>query len=326
MATTKIDIKKALNPEWLIRNNCSLVLPTNKVHRLRLLKIIWHGIKRKTNQDKTDVLLKISISISRRTFQRIFYAEFKYTPGTVGKKIMEDKETLNLLKTETFIVEVIENATSLPKYNFNVKLKNAEEIKIIPPKQYINPKNVEEIKQSLVILETVTEISSEADKEAVALKICEYLATGQVDLNTATNKYGVASKDFMLWMHTNQVVQDMFGQAMSFAKFQKKLTQGLALDTKTDELLQRGYVETETVNYRKVFNQFHPEGLWIETTKSITRRGLDERGIAMLHSVFNQTELPEISMDEFDALDMEQQYELVQSLMTKRNSLKDKKE
>lgn len=301
MATLKIDIQKAINPYWLIQNGYTILLPKNKVHTIRLVAILWGNLKEDTTRKKINELLKCTEGLSQRTYFRLARFEFAFNETTVGKKIYNDKKKLDKFQTDTFTVEVRENATNLTKYHFRINLKQAEEF-LIKNETILDPKEVKEMRDNIINAPAKLEISGIEDKEKLALDICKTIATGQFSIQEACERYNVRYLEFAEWYGENQYIQQMLAEARLLSEFFNSSLQASRVNKLTNELLMMGRTYTETIHYKKVYNNMNPGGIWVEDSKTVQHRQLDLKDMVLMQQMLKSQPLPQFTQDEIDSM------------------------
>lgn len=319
MATHKIEITKAINPNWLFDNEYTVVLPKNMVHRVRLLGILWNNTTEDNTMARIRKLLGVVEGIKERTFMKIKKFNFEFTETTVGKKIFNDEKLLEEYKSQSFTVEVRENASNLIRYHFRVNLNKAEEFNIPKPEPVLDPNKVVAIRKAELEKPASIEIKSDEQKEDVARSICETVATGMFSIIEACDRYNVKYLEFAQWYATNEFIKQMYVEAMLMAKFFNASRQTSQVDKIINELLQSGKTKTETTSYTKVYNPMNPEGLWVEDKKQIVERQIDEKGLVMLKQMVKDIQAPSFGMDEFDTMPEDELSGMVDELKARIN-------
>lgn len=317
MATSKIEITKAINPNWLSDNGYTIVLPKNAVHRVRILGILWNNTLEQRTMQKMRKMLSVTEGIEKRTFQKIKSFNFQFTETTVGKRIFNNIELFEEYKNQSFTIEVREDASQLIRYHFRVNLNKAEEFNIPKPEPILDPNTVVAIRKSELERPASIEIASDEQKENLARHICENVATGMFSIIEACDRYNVKYLEFAQWYATNEFVKQMYVEAMLMAKFFNASRQTSQIDKIINELLQSGKTRIETISYSKIYNPMSPEGLWIEEKKQVVERDIDEKGLVMLKQMVKDIQAPSFGMDELDTMADDEMSKLADELKLK---------
>lgn len=303
MAATKIDIQKAINPKWLIENRYTVKLPPNKVHKVRTAAIIWNNTPGKKIKDRIDMFLRVTEGIEKRTLMKYKLNNFAFNQTNLGKKLYTDPELLESFKKESFTVEVIENDSELVRYHFRVNLKKAEEFNIIKPEKVLDTERIARKRDIELEKPACIIVRTQEQRELVGRNICESIATGIYNVYEACEKYNIRIRDFAQWYGTNEYIKQMYIEACLMAKFFNSSRQVSGIDKMVNELLITGYTEVETINFSKIQNQFAPEGIWVEDRKTVTKRQIDEKGLALLKQTIQDVTAPTFGLDELDSME-----------------------
>lgn len=326
MQTTKIDIKKAIDPEWLNSNGYTVILPSNKVHRVRLISILWNNTHGKTNKDRELLIVNVTEGIKRRSLQKYRGQNFAFNVNTLGTKLFNDPEKIETYKKESFIVELKENETNLVRYHFRVNLKQAEEFKVKQPIKILDPVKVAKIREIEVSNPAALEITDSEQIETIARGICELLGSGQVTLHEACNRHNVKYLDFARWFSTNEYIKVMFFEAIGLGTFFNTSSQNTHLDQMITQMLTMGTYTTETISYTKIFNNRNPEGIWVEDKKVVVTKQVDAKDLVMLKQLVRNVQAPNFSIDETDLMQDEEmriELERLESEIIKKKNSKD---
>jgi len=302
LQTTKIDIRKAIDPKWLNSNGYTVILPPNKVHRVRLIAILWNNCHGDNNKQRELLIVNIAEGIERRTLQKYRGKNFAFNINTLGKKLYSDPEKIETYKKESFIVELKENETNMVRYHFRVNLKQAEEFKVKQTIKILDPVKIAKIREVEITNPAALVITDSEQIETIARGICELLGSGQVTIHEACNRHNVKYLDFARWFSTNEYIKVMFFEAIGLGSFFNTSSQNTHLDQMITQMLTVGSYTTETISYTKIFNNRNPEGIWIEDKKVIVTKQVDAKDLVMLKQIVKGVQAPNFSIDETDLM------------------------
>lgn len=317
MGKTKLDIKKATSPRWLKENDCTLILPKNQVHKVRMVQILWGNIIADSVADRIKLLLSVVDGLSKRSLQVYKKHNFRFNNNTIGKKIFSNKSLLDKYKNDTFIVEVFDQVTEMIKYHFQLQMNKPQDIQIKEETPILDPAKIAKIRDVEITKPEAHEVENEVEKENIAMRICELTATGITSIQEACQRFNVRYSDFAGWVIENDYIKQMFVESTVMRKFFKASEQDSRLDKMIDEILSTGFLSSKSISSMKIRNALFPEGVWIEDKKTEQIKQVELKDLIALKQFNKDVVIPQLSHDEFGSLSDEQ-------VMEKMNTLKHK--
>lgn len=300
MATTKIDIKNAINPKWLIDNGYYVQLPSNKVHQVRVSAIIWGNTTGNKVKDRVDQFLKATRGIETRMLHRYKSNNFAFNETNLGKKMFSKRDEVARFKKQSFHAEVKNKDTNLAEYHFRINLEKAEEF-TVPRKPLLNHEKIIKTRNDELDKPVVIENLTEEKKEKIARSVCELFATGIYSLPEACDRSNINYLTFLTWTG-NEFIRQMLVEANMIGRYLTSTRHISSADRMLTELLKSGKVSTITVHESRLLNQHCPEGVWIPDKRTTVERALDVKDLVLIKQIAQNIQLPTFGMSEAELM------------------------
>lgn len=325
MATTKIDIKKAINPTWLIQNKCVLILPKCPVHKVRLSAILWGNIPKAKVSEQVRMFLECTEGIAERHLYRYYKHNFAFNDTTIGVRLMKKEDEVEKLKEQSFLVEVRELVSGLTRYHFKVSPNKVEELEQVnEPK--LDMLEINELRNQELSKPALPEKRTPQEIDDLGMKISKLVATGIYSVYDACNQCGVKWVEFMGWYTENPYIYELYNQAIRIARFFKNSSYETIADKMLFELLQSGKMMDVSVDYDMIYPPFKPEGYFVASKKKVQEKSLTLRDILDLKRAVQGMGDPIPQADTFETMNQEELAEKIQEMTKQVNKAKKERE
>jgi len=323
----KIDLKQALNHEYLKQHNLIIKLPKNKVHRTKLLQIIFGNMPDKINLDnRVKIILEIADGCSRNTFYTAYYNHFEINQDTVGKKLASDVNEISKALKEPFLVSVIEKGTGRIRFNFQVTGKYIKEVEQ-KTEPVIDVDEVMRLRENEISRPALIDPRTRHERETVALKVLKLFATGYMSIMEACERIGVKYLDFGVWVHSDQIIRKHYLESLivrSFLVTSRNITDA---QDYIGMLFKQGHRLIENSEYSKLYTHGNPEGVWIESKRNIQKQQFSFTEISTLIREIKESAIPNLLVnDELEGFTREELAEFANNIQIRLDNAKKRKQ
>lgn len=323
----QIDIKKALDYEYLKQHNLLIKLPKNKVHRTKLLQIIFNNMPEKINLDtRVKLILNITDGCSRNTFYTAYYNHFEINAETVGKKMASDVNLISNALKEAFLVSVIETGSGRVRFTFQVTGKYIKEVEV-KTEPAIDVEEVLKLREEEISRPSLIEPKTRRERELVSLKVLKLFATGYMSIMEACERVGIKYLDFGVWVHSDQIIRKHYLESIivrSFLVTSRNITEA---QDYIGMLFKQGHRVIENSDYSKLYTKGHPEGVWIETKRSIQKQQFSFTEISALIREIKESAIPNLLVkDELEGFSGEELAEFANNIQKRLEEAKKRRE
>lgn len=318
-----INIKKALDHEYLKLHKLVIQLPSNKIHRTKLLKLIFNSIDNKINlNNKAKIILEITSGCSRNTFYTAYYNHFEVNDDTVGKKLASDVNSISKALKEPFLVNIIEKGSGRGRFTFQVTGKYIKDVEV-KTEPAIDVEEVLKLRDEEISRPSLIEPKTRRERELIALKVLKLFATGYMSILEACERVGIKYLDFGVWVHSDQIIRKHYLESIlvrSFLVTSRNITEA---QDYIGMLFSQGHRVIENSDYSKLYTKGHPEGVWIETKRSIQKQQFSFTEISTLIREIKESAIPNLLVkDELEGFSGEELAEFANNIQKRLEEAK----
>lgn len=323
----KIDIKKALDHEYLKQHKLLIKLPKNKIQRTKLLLILFEALPRelKTEQ-KGNLIMEMTDKCSRSSFYRAYRNHFEINQETVGKRLASDVNLISKSLREPFLVSMIEKGSGRVRFTFRVTGKYIKEVQF-KTEPAIDVEEVMKLRDEEINRPALIEPRTRHERESIALKVLKLFATGYMSIMEACERVGVKYLDFGVWIHSDQIIRKHYLEAMIVRSF---LVTSRNITDAQDYILmlfKQGHRVIESSEYSKLMTDGQPAGVWIETKKNIQKQQFSFTEIATLIREIKESAIPNLmANDELEGFTREELAEFANSIQQRLEEAKKRRQ
>lgn len=323
----KIDIKQALDHEYLKQHKLIIKTPKNKIQRTKLLQIIYGSLSSKLTIDqRVNMIIEMTDKGSRNTIYKAYRNHFEINQETVGKKMASDVNLISKSLREPFLVSIIEKGSGRVRFNFRVTGRYIKEVEF-KTEPAIDVEEVMRLRDEEINRPALIEPRTRHERESIALKVLKLFATGYMSIMEACERVGVKYLDFGVWVHSDQIIRKHYLESMivrSFLVTSRNITDAqdyIAM------LFKQGHRITESNEYSKLMTDGQPGGIWIETKKNIQKHQFNFTEIATLIREIKESAIPNLlANDELEGFTREELAEFANNIQQRLEEAKKRRQ